>query len=303
MGAARRLSRKGLLPQPLGAVALALSLATSPALAAAPAPEQRPIPAECGSRAVFESELRQRLGSDTPLDGVHVSITRAPTHFHLRVEIDGELRELDDESCSELFRASIVIAMSMLLHEEQRPAASSESEREPPPQPSAPRPRFTLGAGVGINVGTLPAPVLALELESKALWPRWGVGLGLRYLAPGETSESQPRAVRFQALGAHLAGIFRAAPVLEAQLGFGAQYLMGESLDAAAAQTGGAWVAGPTLGLTFIPLQSGLFWAGLGAEGQLNLIRGDFEILNYNGPVYDVSWLAGSGFVRLGLIW
>lgn len=289
MGAARRLR----------AVALALALGSSPALAAPDAL----IPAECGSRAAFETELRKRLGDDTPLDGVHVEITREPTHFHLRVQIDGEKRMLDDESCSELFRASIVIAMSMLLHEEPPPAAASVSESEPPPQPSAPRPRFTLGAGVGVNLGTLPAPVLALELESKALWQRWGVGLGLRYLAPGETPDSQQRGVRLQGVGAHLAGIFRPLPVLETRLGFGVQRLMGKGIDAAEVQTGAAWVAGPTLGATFIPLEHGLFWAGLGVEGQLNLIRADFEILNYNGPVYDVSWLAGSAFVRLGLIW
>ncbi len=290
MGAARR-------PR---AAALALTLIALPAAAAPDAP----IPSECGSREAFETELRKRLGDDAKLDDVHVSITREPTHYHLRVQIGSELRELDDESCSELFRASIVIAMSLLLHDEAEPAAPPEPEPEPAPTKSkSTLPDFAIGAGVGVNVGTLPHAVVAFELEARALWPQWGVGLGARYLPPAETPNSQERGVRLKAIGGHVAGIYRPARAWEARLGFGAQRLMGKGLGAAETQSGAAWVAGPTLGVGFIPLQSSLFWAGLGAEGQLNLVRGDFEILNYNGTVYDVGLLSGSAFVRLGLIW
>jgi hypothetical protein len=55
------------------------------------------------------------------------------------------------------------------------------------------------------------------------------------------------------------------------------------------------------LGLSFTPFEPSPLWLGLGVEGQLNLLRGHFEILNYDGDVYDVPWLAGSAFVRLGL--
>jgi hypothetical protein len=291
MGAARRTR----------AAAIALALAASPAAATPDAP----IPPECGSRAAFESELHQRLGSDTPLDGVHVEITPTPPHYNLRVKVGSELRELDDESCTELFRASIVIAMSLLLHDESEPepVAPTESEPSSDAHEGSPRPRFTLGAGIGINAGILPSPVAAFELESKALWPQWGLSLGVRYLPSAETPASQERGVRLRALGAHLGGIYRPARPWEARLGFGAQRLTGEGIGTADPQQGAAWVGGPTLGASFIPFESELLWAGLGAEGQLNLIRGKFEILNYNGDVYDVALFSGSAFVRLGLIW
>lgn len=262
------------------------------------------MPSECGSREALEAELRKRLGEDAKLDDVHVSITREPTQYHLRVQIGSELRELDDASCNELFRAAIVIVMSVLLHDEAKPEAPPKPEPEPAPSKSrAPRPRFALGAGVGVNAGILPHAVAAFELEARALWPKWGVGLGARYLPPAETPTSQERGVRLQAVGGHVAGIFRPARAWEARLGFGAQRLMGKGVGAAETQSGAAWVAGPTLGVGLIPLESALFWAGLGAESQLNLVRGDFEILNYNGTVYDVGLLSGSAFVRLGLIW
>lgn len=127
------------------------------------------IPSDCGSRADFERELRQRLGSDTPLSDVHVSITPgAPGEkpYHLRVQIGHELRELDDASCSELFRASVVVAVAVLMHARE---AAKQAPPPAPPPPAPPReyPRFTLTGGAGASVGTLPKPVLAFELEDK----------------------------------------------------------------------------------------------------------------------------------------
>jgi hypothetical protein len=160
-------------------------------------------------------------------------------------------------------------------------------------------------------VGTLPDPVLALELESKALWRYFGASAHLRYLLPSEKLTSTNRGVELRALGAGLSGIFRPSRWWEARLGFAAQRLNGQGSGSIAKQgTDSAWAAGPTLGLAFVPLQAGRFWAGAGAEGQLNAVRGRFEILNYYQPlsddslvVYQVPWLAGSAFVRLGLVW
>lgn len=285
------------------------ALALSAFFFAAPAPAASgpDIPPECGTRATFDQQLRQRLGDDAPVGSVQVSITRSAGRSHLRVQIGSELRELDDESCTELMRAAVVIATAMLLHEPE-PSPSPAPPAAPPPEPAPPpssgeRPRFALGAGVGVNVGTLPPAVLAVDLEGKALWRRWGVGLNLRYLAPGQTPSSQERGVRVHAFGAGVSGIFRPAPAWEARLGFAAQRLTGKGLDADSTQTDIAWAAGPTLGLGITALELGSFWAGLGAEGQLNLVRGHFEIINYSGEVYDVRWLSGSAFVRLGLVW
>src|SRR6185369_685687 len=97
----------------------------------------------------------------------------------------------------------------------------------------------------------------------------------------------------------------------QARLGLAAQRLSGSGMGSITQRgSDSAWAAGPTLGLTFVPFQSGPAWVGLGAEGQLNAVRGHFQILHYYRPVselaydaYQVPWLAGSAFVRLGLVW
>jgi hypothetical protein len=158
-----------------------------------------------------------------------------------------------------------------------------------------------------VTAGILPPPVFTAELESKVLWRLFGVGLAVRFLAPGEERDADGRGVRLQAFGGALAGIFRPSRTWEARLGFAAQRLSGEGLSdevpTFTPQQDSAWTAGPTLGLGFVPFQEPPFWLGLGAEGQLNLLRARFEILNHDGEIYEVPWLAGSGFVRLGLVW
>jgi len=273
---------------------------------AVPAPD---IPAECGTRAVFDSELSKRLGDDAPTSSVRLSITQASGHYHLRVQVGSEVRELDDPSCAELFRASVVVAVAMLLHEPEKVAAAP-----PPPPKAAPPseyPHFTLGAGAGLALGTLPHPVLALELESKAYWQYLGVSVNLRYLAPTEKVDAQAKSVELQALGAGVTGLFRPSRQWEARLGFAAQRLTGKGAGSITqSHQDSVWLAGPTLGLAFIPIQERLFWAGLGAEGQLNAVRGTFQILHYSQDVtsppyeiYPAPWLAASAFVRLGLVW
>lgn len=267
------------------------------------------IPAECGSRESFDDELRKRLGDDAPVESVHVSISRSPSRFHLRVAIGAELRELDDESCSELFRAAIVVAVAMLLHDRTSPEAApapAPTESPPPARPST-RPRLSLSAGGGVNVGTLPHPTPTFELESQALWRSWGAALGVRYLMPSEKLDAERRGATLQAFGAHVAGIFRPSPAWQARLGFAVQRVTGDGKGSLKTQTATIWTAGPTLGLGFVPYEQGALWLGLGAEGQLNALRGDFQILNYNQlddrVVHEVPWLSGSAFVRLGLVW
>jgi hypothetical protein len=266
------------------------------------------IPPECGTRAAFDAELRERLGADAPVDSVHVSIAPRAQGHHLRVAIGAELRELDDDSCSELFRAAVVIAVAMLMRDRTPPQAAPPP-REPPPQAArnAVRPRFTLGAGAGVNVGTLPKVTPAFELEAQALWRQWGVALGARYLMRTKELVDDVRGATLQASGGHTALIFRPSPAWQARLGFAAQLLLGDGQGSAKPQSARVWAAGPTLGLSFVPYESGPLWLGLGAEGQLNAVRGEFKILNYNReddyPVHSVPWLAGSAFVRLGLVW
>ena len=266
------------------------------------------FPPECGTPADFERELEQRLGSDADVSSVLVSISQGPTGYHLRVQIGRELRELDDPSCSELFRASVVVAVAMLMHDREPPPKSAPPP--PPKKPKSPYPLFTVTAGAGVSVGTLPKPVFALELEGESLWQRFGVALNLRYLSPTEKLLATKQGADLSAFSGGVAGIFRPSRLWQARLGFAAQRLAAHGVRIAHNADDTAWAAGPTLGLGLIPLQSGLFWAGLGAEGQLNAIRGRFEILNYSGmlsdspqTVFQVPWLAGSAFVRLGLAW
>lgn len=273
------------------------------------AASQPELPAECGTRAELDQELRQRLGDDAKLDAVRVSITPRASGFHLRVEIDGEVRELDDASCAELFRASVVIAVAMLLHSPPPPEAKPAPRATPPPTREFPR--FTLSGGAGVAVGTLPHPVPAFELESKALWRRLGLGVSLRCLSHAEKRDAQGKQVALQALGAGVTGLFRPSRQWEARLGFAAQRLSGHGAGRIAqSHDDSVWTAGPTMGLGFVPFQTRLFWAGLGAEGQLNVVRGSFKILHYSRNVsdppheiYPVPWLAGAAFVRFGLVW
>jgi hypothetical protein len=198
----------------------------------------------------------------------------------------------------------------MLLHEPPKPV---EAAAPPPAAPSRPReyPRFSVGAGAGLNVGTLPHPVFALELEGKAFWQYLGVSINVRYLSPTTELDEQQKGVELQALGAGVTGLFRPSRLWEARLGFAAQRLSGHGAGSITKRHDDTvWAAGPTLGLAFIPLQQRLFWAGLGAEGQLNALRGNFQILHYSQNVteppreiYPVPWLAGTAFVRLGLVW
>jgi hypothetical protein len=159
-------------------------------------------------------------------------------------------------------------------------------------------------------VGTLPHPVLALELEGKAFWQYLGVSANVRYFAPTKKLDEQQKGVELQALGAGVTGLFRPSRLWEARLGFAAQRLSGHGVGITQSHDDTVWTAGPTLGLGFIPIQHRLFWAGLGAEGQLNALRGNFQILHYSQNVtespreiYLAPWLAGQAFVRLGLVW
>ncbi|RYZ06623.1 MAG: hypothetical protein EOO73_15065 [Myxococcales bacterium] len=291
------------------ALALASTLLAAPLARAAATPDS--IPKGCGSRAAFDAELRARLGDDAPLAQVFVAIAPHREVFHLRVTVGEERRELEDASCDELFRAAIVIAVSMLLEESKSaPAAAPAPAASPAPPSRRTFPELNTALGAGLGLGTLPKPVLALELEAQARWRFFGVGANVRYLLPTERLDATQRGADLSALGAGVTGIFRPSPSWEARLGFAAQQLYGTGVGISRGYSAVAWAAGPTLGLGWAPLRQGRFWAGVGAEGQLNLARGRFEIRNYSGElnaqsyvVYRVPWLAAGGFLRFGLLW
>ncbi len=268
------------------------------------------IPVECGSRQAFDAALRERLGDDAPTSSVQLSIVTAADRSHLRVQVGGEVRELDDPSCQELFRASVVVAVAMLLKDS--PSPPPPAALPPPPVSAVPgaRPQLTVGAGAGLNVGTLPKPVLTLELEGKALWQDVGLSASLRYLLPAQQLDENAQGAALSGLGGGVSGIFRPSRPWEARLGFAAQRLSGRGMGTDRQYSAGVWAAGPTLGLNLTLLRTRGLWVAAGTEGQLNLLRGRFEILNYSRDltapphvVHRVPWVAGTAFVRAGLSW
>ncbi len=276
-------------------------------LAARPASAQNDvIAAECGSRPRFDQELRERLGPDVPVESVHVAIARHGERFRLSVRIGAEQRELFDQSCSELMRAAVVVAVAMLMQDRSPPRAEPQPIAPPPQQPPPMRPHLLLGAGLGVGLGTLPRPSPLLELEGQALWQAWGVALGARYLLPIKRLDELERGATLQAVGGLASLVFRPSSTWQARLGFGAQLLHGEGHGSAQTQSASVWAAGPVLGLRFAALATDGWWLGLGGDGQLNLLRGRFQIRNYNQAddreVHGVPWLTGAALVRFGLV-
>jgi hypothetical protein len=212
----------------------------------------------------------------------------------------------------ELFRASVVIAVSMLLakDEEAAPPPTVAPPAPEPPRPHSMYPELAVAVGAGVAVGTLPKPVLAFELEGKALWRYLGVSANVRYLLNASERDRNQQGADLDALGAGVSSLFRPSPDWEARLGFGAQRLSGRGIGENSRYESAVWAAGPTLGLSYVPLRGPTAWAGVGAEGQLNAVRGRFEIRNYSREVtdvphvvYRVPWLAAAAFVRFGLVW
>jgi hypothetical protein len=295
----------------LGALCAALLVSASaqaqiPSVTSSPPPHD--IPSGCGTGAALDAELRHRLGDKPPQKRVHVSIVPRQNHFHLRVQLDDEVRQLEDESCTELFRAAVVVALAVLMQTEATPRALAPPS--PPLQPRRQHPAYTLAGGAGVVVGSLANPVLGLALESKALWRRFGIALDLRYLTSTEKRDEQDKGVRLGGVGAGVAAIYRPAAGWEARLGVAAQRFTGEGRGQIAVfRDDVSWAAGPTGGLSVVAFEAAPFWVGLGAEGQLTLLRARFQIRNYsrdiNAEPQDIfvsPWLAASGFVRLGLV-
>lgn len=286
------------------------------------------IPAECGSTSEFEQQLEQRLGSVSSPETTRVMLTSEPSGYHLVVEAGSQRRELYDPSCQELLRAAVVITLALLepKREEATPLAA-EPERDtppatptpagtvasPPPRPAAPlapnaqghsRPTFALGAGGGLHVGTLPKATLLLELDAQLEWTRFGVAAGFRYLLPTSTTDDAGRGVRISAPGAYVAGVFEPWPRVQARLGVAAYRLSAAGSGSQAPREGAAWELAPTLGASFTPFQRAPFWTRVGVEGQLNVLRPSFdvvEILNYH-EVFRVPLLSGSAFAHAGVV-
>jgi hypothetical protein len=271
------------------------------------------FPQECGSSAAFEGELRRRLDSGVSLDTTHVTLTPEAPGYRLVVEVGNERREIHDESCQELVRAAVVIALALL--EPNAPATAAPATAAPPDaaaSPLAKQPttagaagspaRVSLGLGPGLHLGTTPQPTLLLDLDAQLEWSRAGLALGFRYLLPSSTRDRANHGVRVGGVGAYLAGTFEPWQRVQGHLGLVAYRLTGNGLGSVEQSRDSAWTAGPILGASVTPYARGAFWTRVGAEGQMNLLRPEFRILDY-GPVFRVPQLSASIFLRAGLVW
>ena len=266
------------------------------------------IPAECGSLADFERQLEQRLGNVSTPEATRVTLTPELSGYHLVVEVGDQTRELHDASCQELLRAAVVIALALLEPKREEPASLAPEPAQPaqPAQPAAnarrhSRAKVALAAGGGVHVGTLPEATLMLELDAQLKWTRFGVATGFRYLLPQSTVDESGRGARIGAAGAYLAGLFEPWHRVQTRLGIVTYRMSASGLGSTEYRDGSAWELAPTLGATFVPFERPPFWTSVGIEGQLNLIRRSFEILNYR-EVFQVPLLSGSAFARAGVV-
>ena len=295
---------------------LAVGFGLSCQLAAAPASAAISvhIPPQCGSNAEFENELEQRLGSVTAPEATRVTLTPEESGYRLVVEVGYQRRELHDASCQELLRAAVVIALALLepKRDQAAPAASeagrpaAAAQRVAVAQPAAngsshSGPEFALGAGAGLHVGTLPKATLLLELDTQLKWTQLGVAAGFRYLLPTSSVDEKARGVRIGAVGAYLAFVFEPWQRVQTRLGLLAYRLSATGLGSVDPRDGSAWEVAPTLGASFTPFEQPPFWTRVGLEGQLNLIRPNFEILNYD-EVFQVPLVSGSALARAGVV-
>lgn len=267
------------------------------------------IPEGCGSLAELQGELENRLDSQISLSTTSVTLTPEEGGYHLQVVVGSEQRELRDPSCRELLRAAVVIAVALLeppRRDAPQPAVLVEPPRdrarEPSAQASASPLHFAIAPTVGVHIGTLPRPTLLLDLDAQLRWTQWGIAAGVRYLLPTSERDAANRGVRVGGLGAYVAGSFDPWPRVQARLGVVGYRLAGSGLGSVQQSDDIAWELAPTLGASFVPLERRPFWTAVGAEGQLNLLRARFQILNYN-DVFQVPAVSGTAFVRAGLSW
>jgi len=286
------------------------------------------IPAECGSLSAFEAELEQRLGTVSAPEATRVTLTPEVSGYQLVVEVGSQRRELHDASCQELLRAAIVITLALLEPkaeaEAEPPALAESASPSAPPSAASPassaassestprtalgssassfaRPQVAFGAGGGVHVGTLPRATLLLEFDVQLQWRRFGGAAGFRYLLPTSTVDENGRGARIGAVGAYLAGVYEPWPRLQTRVGIAAYRFSATGLGTLEPRDGSGWELAPTLGASFTAFARPPFWAGVGVEGQLNLIRPSFEILKYN-EVFHVPPLSGSALARAGVV-
>jgi hypothetical protein len=275
----------------------------------------------CGSREEFESEVMQRLGGGLAMPKVALEIAEESAGYALRMNVNGEARELHDLECRELFRAAVVVTVALTLSHgpprqpvrnvkpvarkpapEQRPARLSQRDSMTPPAADSAAPRdveVRVAAAAGVDSGLLPGAAIGLELFGAASWHgRIGASLAARYLARRSQQDQAGRGLVVDAFGGQALARYRLNSRWEAGLGAGLFRLDADGLGPGR-RPDHAWAAGPAAEISFEPLRIPGWWLGVSAEARWNLLRPTFEFRNY-GPIFTASRFDFSLFLRLG---
>jgi hypothetical protein len=286
-----------------------LSCASPEAVAQSAAPHE--IPADCGTNAEFEREVRRRLGAEARPLPTAIVIEREGDGYVLRMRVGNEQRELRDRDCRELFRAAVVVAVAIAFSEAKSesvpspaaPRVAEEPARRPQPPGSDDPPgegvHVDLGLAGGAHLGFSPSVVPLLELESKLTLSRFGIALGIRYLAPSSAEDETGRGVDVSGFGAQASALYAGSPLWEARAGVALFRLDGAGIGSASNDSDVAWAGGPVVGLALFPVRHGRFWAGAALQGEWHVLRARFEIQSY-GEVFQVSPFGGSALLCAG---
>jgi hypothetical protein len=313
-----RVTRAHLQRLACGGVFLAILGSTGPCFAAASVR----VPAGCGSREEFESEVMQRLGGGLSMPKVALEIAQESAGYALRMNVNGEARELHDVECRELFHAAVVVTVALTLsHGPPRPPARNvrPAARKPAPEQRSARPsprgdsrapaaadparprevEVRVAAAAGVDSGLLPGAAIGVELFGAASWHgRIGASLAARYLARRSQQDEAGRGLVVDAFGGQALGRYRLNPRWEAGLGAGLYRLDADGLGPGR-RPDHAWAAGPAAEIGFEPLQIPVWWLGISAEARWNVLRPTFEFRNY-GSIFTASRFDLSLFLRLG---
>lgn len=247
------------------------------------------------------------------MPSIALEIVPEDSGYRLRMSVGAKERELRDVDCRGLFRAAVVVAVTVTLSESaERPSA--EARRETVSTPANPEPvapaatasgappasnvELSFALGGGFHVGLLPKVAPLFELQAKSLfYDRVGLALAARYLAR-RTHDQGERGVTVDALGGQLTGRYRLSGYWEAALG-GSVYRLAGTGQGLGQRSDSAWAAGPTVGLCFLPLPRSRIWIALAGEAGWNALRPRFEFENY-GPIFTASRSNFALFLQVG---
>lgn len=293
------------------------------------------VPTDCGSRELFEANIRARVGereAKAILDVLALRIRGQVGTYTLTMQVGSETRSLQDQDCNQLFRAAMVVAIALwetpIQPESSNPQRRSHATDEPAvlgpisskqlPQStplvarlsgpvgyvstqvaSRRRNQLQLAAELGVATGVQPRPGVFLGARAALDADRFGIHASLRWAPARGDRDTNNRGVEVSALGLLAAGYYKPLSFVGVELGARVDHLEGTGLGSAENSTAEVWSFGPLIGVWAILLRSGGALVSIGAEGHLPLLRPSFEISGYGG-VFRVAPIGVGTFLAAG---